>query len=164
MTPEILAWLAETHQRYFPAPGVVLELGSYNVNGSARDVIQNATRYVGVDMRAGAGVDYVLHSSEIVNFIGREKVDTVLCLETLEHDLRFWQTLTNMRAVLKRGGVLVISTPTVGFPYHPFPRDYYRFTEDVYTEGFFAGMQLLRLTTLDSAAGAKTTIAGAARK
>ena len=164
MTPEILAWLAETHRRHFPQPGVVLELGSLNVNGSARDVIQNATRYTGIDMRAGAGADYVLHSKDLVSFCGKETVDTVLCLETLEHDLRFWETVSNLRAVLKRGGVLVISTPTVGFPHHPFPRDYYRFTEDTYTELFFAGMQLLRLTTLNSAAGAGTTIARVARK
>lgn len=164
MTPEILEWLADTAAKHIPLPGDVFELGSLDVNGSARTVFPHAARYVGVDMRAGEGVDYVLHSSEIVNVFGRETFDTVLCLETLEHDLRFWQTVPLLKALLKPGGALVITTPNVGFPYHPYPRDYYRFTTDVYEEVFFAGMQLLRLTTISGPAGPHSTVAGAARK
>lgn len=164
MTPEILAWIADTVAKFNLNAGDVLEVGSYDVNGTPRNLFDRTASYVGVDMRAGAGVDLVVHSSEMVNIFGREAFDVVICCETLEHDVRFWQTVNLMRETLKRNGVLLITTPTVGFPYHAYPRDYYRFTQDTYTELFFAGMQLLRLTTLNSAAGAGTTIAGVARK
>lgn len=163
MTPEILAWVEETARRHFDAPLRILEVGALNVNGSPRDLFPNA-QYTGVDMRAGDGVDIVVHSTEIVSVFGRETFDAVLCLETLEHDLRFWQTVPLLRAVLKPGGILVISTPAIGFPYHGYPRDYYRFTQDTYTEVFFAGMELLRLTDLPGPAGPHSTVIGAARK
>lgn len=164
MTPEILAWLADTAAKFSLNAGNVLEVGSMDVNGSPRTVFDKAHSYVGVDMRAGAGVDRVVHSSELVRVFGQSAFDVVICCEMLEHDLRFWESVTFMHKTLKPGGALIISTPSVGFPYHAFPRDYYRFTQDTYTELFFAGMQLLRLTTLNSAAGAGTTIAGVARK
>jgi hypothetical protein len=37
----------------------VLEMGSYNVNGSVRDMFALAGRYVGVDLVEGPGVDLV---------------------------------------------------------------------------------------------------------
>lgn len=164
MTPEILAWLADTVAKFSLNAGDVLEVGSYDVNGSPRSLFEGAKSYTGIDMRAGAGVDLIVHSSDMVRVFGRDAFDVVVCCETLEHDSRFWETVTLMRETLRRGGALIITTPTVGFPYHAYPRDYYRFTTDTYSELFFAGMQLLRLTTLNSAAGAGTTIAGVARK
>lgn len=55
MTPEILAWLADTVAKFSLNAGAVLEVGSMNVNGSPRALFDGATAYTGIDMRAGAG-------------------------------------------------------------------------------------------------------------
>ena len=44
-------------------------------------------------------------------------------------------SLAQVARVLKRGGHFVLSVPTEGYLwYHPYPKDYYRFTRDAFAE------------------------------
>ena len=137
MTPHIIQWLAQQAPKL---KGRVLEVGSYNVNGSPRCVIQ-AQEYIGVDMAPGPGVDIVCNAHDLVERFGRESFDAVICCEMIEHDSDPFRSVEAMRAVLKPGGTLVITSPANGFPEHRFPKDYFRFMPDYYRDVLFAGME-----------------------
>jgi len=52
----------------WPVRGKVLEVGSYDVNGSVRPLFKNRQRfpsYTGIDMREGPGVDMVGVASDL---------------------------------------------------------------------------------------------------
>jgi 2-polyprenyl-3-methyl-5-hydroxy-6-metoxy-1,4-benzoquinol methylase len=126
--------------------GRALEVGSLNVNGTIREVFQHrAADYIGVDIMAGDCVDFVVDGERLTDNFPTEHFDTVLCFECLEHTVRPWIVVEQMRKVLKPGGHLWVSTPTYGFPLHRFPVDCYRFGEDAYRLWLFDRMELLRL-------------------
>jgi ubiquinone/menaquinone biosynthesis C-methylase UbiE len=68
--------------------------------------------------------------------------DIVICHAILEHDRYFWKTLSEIRRVIKPGGVFFLGVPgfvtnnrsigvpdgTVTYQVHWDPSDYYRFT------------------------------------
>jgi hypothetical protein len=72
---------------YYDAP--VLEIGSININGSARELWGNLKPYVGIDIVPGAGVDYVVDFRTVTNpsqdYYLRESFHTIVCTEVLEH-------------------------------------------------------------------------------
>lgn len=119
--------------------GIVLEVGSLNVNGSVREIFSDAKHYVGVDICLGKGVDLLIKGAHVKEHFPKEYFDCVVCTETLEHDAEFWQTLDGIKAVLRPGGWLIITVATIGCPYHAYPRDYWRFTEDALKYVAFCG-------------------------
>lgn len=156
MTPEILKWMKSVENMYTGKEGYsVLEIGSRNINGTARSVFKRHSTYVGIDMEEGLDVDFVINAHDIFNkevlaacgisenYFPEEGYDIVICAETLEHDDAFWVTVDVLKRSLKEGGLLVITTPTYGFPYHGYPKDYYRFSYDTYMDVFFKGMTVL---------------------
>ncbi len=127
-------------------PGNVLEVGSYNVNGSARSVFEaDCTSYIGVDIQDGPGVDVVCDGLQLLERFPDQKFDTIICMETLEHTIMPWEIVSQMKKLLAPKGYLFISTPTFGFPLHRFPLDCYRFGEDAYRYWMFKGLALLSL-------------------
>lgn len=133
--------------------GRVLEIGSYNVNGSMRESLQeDSIDWVGVDLREGPCVDIVLQPHELLPHFGPESFDNVVCCEALEHDIRPWVTVEAMRSILKVGGHMLITTPTFGFPLHRFPYDCYRFGEDAYRLWMYDGYDLITLETIEDTA------------
>ncbi len=152
MIPAILEFARRASDDFRVEPGVVLEVGSYNVNGTIRDVFQaSASSYTGVDITAGPGVDIVLDAHKLNEAFAPETFDTVLSCECLEHDTKPWITVAHLHALLKPGGYLFVTTPTFGFPLHRYPIDCYRFGEDAYRLILFEGIDILRLEeVLDS--------------
>lgn len=124
--------------------GKVLDIGSMDINGTARGLIPSS-EYIGTDMMEGKGVDVVVNAHDLLGAFGFH-FDTILCMNTLEHDDNFWVTLNNINTLLKKGGYLFVVTPTFGFPIHRHPKDYYRFGEDAFREVIFKGYELLNLT------------------
>lgn len=105
----------------------VLEVGSLDVNGSVRPLIEQAfhpERYLGIDVVEGPGVDKVYDITR--QPLADEMVDLVVCTETLEHMARWKVGLKRMRRTVRRGGFLLLTTRAPGFPYH-HPPDYWRF-------------------------------------
>ena len=55
--------------------------------------------------------------------------DTVIATEVLEHLYEPQRAIDEIYRVLKPGGICILSTRFI-YPYHPGPKDYYRFTWD----------------------------------
>jgi glycosyltransferase involved in cell wall biosynthesis len=84
--------------------------------------------YVGVDFGKSKGVDKVVNCDRLVEELGHDYADVVISTEMMEH-VRNWKlAMLNLAGAVRPGGVLVITTRSVGFPYHPFPEDHWRYT------------------------------------
>lgn len=94
--------------RDFVPDGPVLEIGSLNVNGSAREFFRGRT-YLGIDLVAGPGVDLVADGAD---YVPSEPPHAVVCCEALEHTPRVDQIVRNVISFLPRGGVFIITCAT----------------------------------------------------
>lgn len=107
----------------------VLEIGAMDVNGSLRPVFEawGPAEYIGIDVAPGPGVDRVCRAEHVVDEFGPDRFDLVLATEVIEH-VQDWRTvISNIKNVCKPGGVMLVTTPSPGFPYHPFPHDFWRY-------------------------------------
>jgi len=108
----------------------VLDVGSYDVNGSYRAYFDEARFvYSGLDMEAGPNVDIVPASPYVWRQISDDSYDVVVSGQALEHIEYFWITVSEMTRVLKKGGILCIIAPN-GFAEHRYPVDCWRFFAD----------------------------------
>lgn len=124
MHESVHEWIGQKVDQYGLVDQFVLEVGSYNVNGTVRDWFTGP--YVGIDIRQGPQVDMVA-SSHHIPF--RDNVfDVVLSCEVLEHDPFFWVSMREVGRVLKPGGHLLLTTRGFGFPQHDYPWDLWRFS------------------------------------
>lgn len=111
----------------------VLEAGALNVNGSVRPHVEalGPAAYLATDMRDGPGVDTVVAAEDLPSLVINWtpwKWDVVISMEMVEH-ARDWQAaMRGLIEVLAPGGVLVLTTRSEGFPYHPHPEDHWRFS------------------------------------
>lgn len=121
MHREILDFLAESVLALRPPSGEpghrprVVELGAYDVNGSAREVYGAiASSYVGVDHRPGPGVDVV----ELAHRHRGGPYDVALCCQVLEHDPYWALTLAHMPWLVWDGGIVVVTCAGPGYVRH----------------------------------------------
>lgn len=109
----------------------VLEVGSFDVNGTVRPLFEGAAAYVGVDVAPGPGVDVVVAYGKLP--FESAAFDVVVSTEMLEHDRKPWRTAAEMVRVLRRGGRLLATARGFdeggAFPFHN-PPDRWRFSED----------------------------------
>lgn len=146
MHPSVIDFLKRSIKSDEISGKSVLEVGSYNVNGTPREVLEpmKPASYMGIDFQMGPCVDRVVSVDWLVQEFGMEKFDVVISTEMLEH-VKSWQRATDqMKAVVKVGGLLIITTRSPGFPYHPYPEDHWRFTLDHFRE-IFVDMEILTL-------------------
>ncbi len=116
----------------------VLEVGAYDVNGSAQTVLKswNPLLYVGADIEKGHGVDVLCDAGELVEKFGKESFDTVVSNEMLEHVMDWKRAISNIKNVTKPGGIIALTTRSYGFDYHAFPHDFWRYEIDDMKEIF----------------------------
>lgn len=129
VTPEIMAWGRSIITAADVEGQDVLEVGASNYNGSLKEhvVSLRPLSYRGIDAEPGGNVDEILDASMIVERYGRERFGFVLSTEMLEHAAQWQAALWNMKTATRTGGVLVLTTRSIGFPYHPCPGDWWRF-------------------------------------
>jgi len=78
-----------------------------------------------LDIDPGRGPDII---GDVTEFdFGDKRFDAVVMCEVLEHVREPSRAIANIHNFLRRGGVLILSTPFI-FPLHDQPHDYYRFT------------------------------------
>ncbi len=98
-----------------------IEFGSYAMHD--HDARPSASSkgcegYVGVDWRAGPGVDLVAMNSEAPERLGEQRFDLSLSISALEHDPEWRETLAAMLVVLRPGGIVAVTVPAAGWPAH----------------------------------------------
>ena len=120
MNPMVMKFAEHNAHRFY---GSVLEVGSRNVNGTIRDVLPITH---GVDFIEGKCVDTVADVCHLESVFGAESFDCVVSCDALEHMEHWDESLRNMWAVLKKGGIflLTIAHPDKGV--HGYPHDYHR--------------------------------------
>jgi len=115
--------------RYSDLPKAkVLELGSYDVNGSLRIYAPETTEYVGLDLEAGPGVDFVVEPGKPWP-VEDDYFDLVLASSVFEHDPMFWLTFLQMVKKARTDGFIYVSAPSNG-SVHRYPEDHWRFYPD----------------------------------
>jgi len=122
----VKVWVTQQRKR-LGIRGRVLEIGSYDVNGNLNKELKGCD-HVRLDMRAGPNVDIVANGHDLP--FEDNSFDAVICADTLEHDDAFWVTIKEIKRVVKPRGVIALCVPSIGFPLHQHPNDYWRFTTD----------------------------------
>lgn len=108
--------------------GVVVEIGSQDVNGSLRDLTPPGLRHIGVDFAPGAGVDVVLEDPYALPFEAGS-ADVVVSSSCFEHSEFFWLLFLEVARLLKPGGLFYLNVPSNGF-FHRYPVDCWRLYPD----------------------------------
>lgn len=126
-----MQWFLRQYDGRLPERGVkVLDVGSYDLNGSYRPLFDAARfDYAGLDMAPGPNVDIVPSNPYDWQEIQTDSYDVVVSGQAFEHIEFFWVTMTEMARVLKQDGLLCLIAPN-GFGEHRHPVDCYRFLSD----------------------------------
>ncbi len=110
----------------------IIDVGSYDVNGSFRQVLgpMQPAKYIGVDIAAGPGVDDVCSVEDVIKKYGKESFDVVVSTEMIEHVQNWRIAINNIKDLCKMGGLLYLTSRSKGFGYHGFPADHWRYELD----------------------------------
>jgi hypothetical protein len=108
MHKEALEFVAAALSTIAPRRQVV-EFGAREVNGSLRPLFPGTSKYLGVDVAPGVGVDVV---ADAADFDPPFRPDGVVCCEVLEHAARAKEIVVNAGRILSPGGVLVVTAAT----------------------------------------------------
>jgi SAM-dependent methyltransferase len=128
-SPTCIDFVTRTLTRNEVAGKRVIEVGSRNVNGSARRFIESMhpAEYVGVDIEAAPEVDVICDIEKLCEKFDAESFDLVVTTEVLEH-VRDWRlAVSNLKRMCRPGGVVIVTTRSYGFAYHGYPFDYWRY-------------------------------------
>jgi len=149
MHAEAIGWLRKAVNTY-PANFSyrrVLDVGSRNVNGSPRDYFF-ACDYVGIDIMPGKDVDIVTSVCDLA-LDAPIGFHTIVCMEMLEHDKDWRDSLQAMYELLEPQGLLIITAAGPNRPEHgthehtpadsPATLDYYRNIHQEDLAGFSLG-------------------------
>jgi SAM-dependent methyltransferase len=88
---------------------LILEIGSYNVNGTIRDIFVNQ-RYIGVDVKKGPCVDIVYDG---LNLDIHDKFDLSISCECFEHNPYYLENFKTMIELTKDNGVVVFTCASI---------------------------------------------------
>jgi SAM-dependent methyltransferase len=124
----------------------VLEVGSRDVNGSLRPLVEHLkpSEYIGTDLRGGPNVDLVCCAEDLLSVFAEEDFGVVISTEVIEHVKDWRKFVSVLKRICKPGGIILLTTRSFGFPYHRGPVDYWRFElEDI--ANIFSDCEVLKL-------------------
>jgi hypothetical protein len=93
-------------------------------------------KYVGVDLAAGPGVDEICSADGLLSRYGSKSFDVVVSTETLEHVRDWRKAVHNLKQIVSEYGLLILTTRSQGFPFHGYPYDYWRYSEEDFAHIF----------------------------
>jgi SAM-dependent methyltransferase len=107
-------------------PMKILEVGSYDVSGTIRDIFKDSTTYIGADLIDGPGVDIVKAGQDID--LESDSLDLTVSCECFEHNPYWLETFNNMVRMTRPGGLIVFSCASRGRVEHGTDRSESRFS------------------------------------
>jgi len=107
----------------------VIEVGSYDLNGTLRPIIMNMmpADYIGVDIAAGPGVDVVCKAENLLDTFDYNTFDILVSTEVLEHVKDWRRVVSNFKHLVRPNGILLITTRSRGCGFHGCPEDHLRY-------------------------------------
>lgn len=119
--PEQQQFIARTRLRFFNRfdHTKVLEVGSYNVNGSVREFFIDPAMYIGLDLAPGKDVDVVCHGADYRTDV---RFDVVISTECFEHDSRWQDTFANIIRLCESQGLVIFTCAANQRQEHGTPR------------------------------------------
>jgi SAM-dependent methyltransferase len=145
-----MAYLSQAVRLCFPegTNGLeVLEFGSYNVNGTPRDVVPDAHVH-GIDIRLGPAVDEL---ADAATYDGQERYQLVLCAEALEHMREPGAVIDAAHRSLQPEGFFIATmaaperTPHDNNGNHGFFTDHYLGIEPAWLRAWLADWDVIEL-------------------
>lgn len=139
--------MSELHNKFWDhlatiTPCRVLEIGTRGWDGKAPVHHKNrvlqvnpAAEWTGVDIMAGEGVDVVADIHQLSQLLPAEHYHAAIAIAVWEHLARPWTAAKELAKVIQPGGMALISTHQT-FPYHAYPKDYFRFSREALGEIF----------------------------
>jgi SAM-dependent methyltransferase len=116
-------------EEYLPKkPMLIGDLGSYNVNGSYRALIEPRWTYVGIDREEGPNVDLVMPKEYRIP-VADNHFDALISGQCFEHVRNPFKLMNEVARVVKPDGIVLIVAPFI-FGEHRFPVDCWRFLRD----------------------------------
>ncbi|MCX6813429.1 MAG: class I SAM-dependent methyltransferase [Candidatus Azambacteria bacterium] len=112
--------------------GRVLDLGA----GMAKYkeiIVKNAGNYVACDVKKTENIDTVCNVANLI--FPSESFDTVISTQVFEHVDNPFTVVREIKKVLKSGGNAIITAPFM-VPFHPDPKDNFRFSKEGLEEIF----------------------------
>jgi SAM-dependent methyltransferase len=115
MSPEVYNAFSTICQSESPQ-GPILEVGAVPGPESLLNIasISRVREKTGLNIESfpsEANIKMVTGNANHMDMFADSSFGCVLCNSTLEHDARFWKTLTEMRRVTRPGGLIIIGVP-----------------------------------------------------
>ncbi len=98
------------------APMSVLDVGSFDLNGTLKPIMIKFGNYTGIDLVNGPNVDVVVTEPYRYPF-PNGNFDLIVSNATVEHIQRPWVWMTELARLTAIGGMVIVMNPTV-MPYH----------------------------------------------
>ena len=108
----------------------IIEIGARDMNGSLQTYIkaQNPKEYIGIDIIDGPGVDLICNATELIQHFEKDSFDLIIATEVLEHITDWKKAISNFKQLLKKNGILFVTTRSRLFPFHGAPYDFWRYS------------------------------------
>lgn len=126
----------------------ILELGSRDVTGVRRNqLFPKCKKYIGFDIIPGDCVDVVGDAHLLSNYFEKDTIDFVYAVSVFEHLMFPWKVVTETNRVIKKGGLLFISTHPA-WPNHEMPWDFWRFQQNAFQGLFnpYTGFKIVKVS------------------
>jgi len=109
--------------------GSILEIGSRARSGNLyTEFIPSTMKYIGLDVVSGPNVDVVGDAHQLSRYFHDSTFDAAFSIAVFEHLLMPWKVAIELNKVMKKGGILFISTHQA-FPLHDEPWDFWRYSD-----------------------------------
>lgn len=139
-----VSWAAGTIDPKWIEGKRVIDVGSrdwtsenqYEINIHEWIKDKKPAEYIGIDIKPGPNVDYVIDGKYAFGHFSDKPFDLVLCLEVLEHEQEWQLLIDSLKQLTAPGGHLILTTRLPGYEFHGFPHDYWRFTGEILKEAF----------------------------
>ena len=165
MLEPTLDFIEAVNKEFDLHPKRVIDIGSKDRNKKigARELFPDS-EYIGVDFEGGPNVDLLADAYHLDERFQPSSFDAALCLHLLEHIARPWLVMKQVDYVLVDLGLLYVSIPTIGYPKHGYPGDYWRATEQAVREVIMDGYEVMALEHTKSPRGKHPFINAVGRK